>query len=188
MTPSTSRATRVKVAAAVGLAAVLGLASLAAAAPGDPAPAPPAVEPAPVDPVPTPSVTDDPEVVGQPAPDGPAVVDPAPSVPDAEAAAVPADASGTCLTHGDRVAAVAHSTPPGPGHGAAVREVAHDHTGECVHPADPIDGATDDSEDQPAPAATVPAEPAASPVAEHAGPKGPARVGGPRNGHGHGAK
>jgi len=44
-----------------------------------------------------------------------------------------ADAPGSaaCETHGERVSQVAHATPPGPGHGAAVSTAAHDHAGEC---------------------------------------------------------
>ena len=43
--------------------------------------------------------------------------------------AVPVGAA--CETHGQRVSRVAHETPPGPGHGAAVSAAAHDHEGEC---------------------------------------------------------
>jgi hypothetical protein len=52
-----------------------------------------------------------------------------------------------CLTHGQKVSQVAHDTPPGPGHGAAVSAAAHDHTGECVHPGG---DAADDSHGPPA--------------------------------------
>jgi hypothetical protein len=51
------------------------------------------------------------------------------------------------MTHGQKVSKIAHDTPPGPGHGAAVSAAAHDHTGECVHPEG---DASDDSKGPPA--------------------------------------
>jgi hypothetical protein len=126
--------TRMKVATAVALATVLGMTTLAAATPGRPDPTDPTVETAPgqpkVDPVPDDAATPaSPDSSSDPTSD-----DPADAVtPDTTDTATPA---GTCLTHGERVSAVAHSTPPGPGHGAAVSAVAHDHNGECTDPND----------------------------------------------------
>jgi hypothetical protein len=156
------RVIHVKVAAAIGLAAVLGMATLAAASPERPTisgPTEQAVsDPAQVDPAPTDpaaDVTDGSDSAAEPPADDPAAGDPAP--PDGtDTETPPAVAPGACLNHGQRVSAIAHSTPPGPGHGAAVSAAAHDHTGECAH--------TDGTDDPAADTGDVTAPPAESPV------------------------
>ena len=163
------RANHVKVAAAIGLVAVLGMASLAAASPGNPTgqavPGPAKVDPVPADP--EADVTDGSDEPSKPpAGDDQAASDAAgPSGTDTEAP--PAVTPGTCPTHGQRVSAIAHSTPPGPGHGAAVSTAAHDHTGECAH----TDADSADAGDDLAAPPTDSPVPAASLAPDHHGPR-----------------
>lgn len=171
------RPIQVKTAAAVGLAAVLGMASLAAASPGTPAPSESTVEPAPdqakVDPVPADpetDVTDGSDTATPPADDQPDADTAEPDGTDTEAP--PVVAPETCLTHGQRVSAIAHSTPPGPGHGAAVSAAAHDHTGECAHADDDTDDPADDASDDVAePPAALHAPPASVGPEDHGPPR-----------------
>jgi hypothetical protein len=132
------------------------------------------------------------QATDEPAPevvDGSQTDAPAPSG-TTDAIAEPSDEpSGACLTHGQRVSEVAHSTPPGPAHGAAVSAAAHDHEGECPHGDDTESGEQPPSEPahvvQPTAAPPAPAGPA---VAEHGGPdRSTGQAGhGHANGGGHG--
>src|SRR5215213_8867121 len=131
------RGHRAKVAMAIGVAAFIGMGSLAAAAADRPTTdgtaTPPTVEPEPTGAVaqtepavppadqefeaPSPDALDEPHIDAEP-PEGDDIAEPA------------TDSSDACLTHGERVSEVARSTPPGAGHGAAVSAAAHDHEGE----------------------------------------------------------
>jgi hypothetical protein len=172
MGTSRLRGHRVKVATAIGLAAFIGMGTLAAAAADQPstdgAPANPAVPPADQDAAePSPVAVDEPPMVAEP--------------PEHDDIAPPAaDPSGVCLTHGQRVSEIARATPPGAGHGAAVSAAAHDHTGECAR--------GDESADEPESAPPTTAHPSTVQPA----PPGPA-VAPPdsdrsitQQGHGHG--
>jgi hypothetical protein len=182
------RAIQVKTAAAIGLAAVLGMASLAAASPGSPLPHEATVEPAPdharVDLLPADpetDVTDGADTAQQSPADGEADDDADAADSEAPSAVIP----GTCLTHGQRVSAIAQSTPPGPGHGSLVSAAAHDHTGECAH-ADDTENPADDTGDD---VARSPAESPAplSPAApEDHGPPRHDSEGSPGPGNAHG--
>jgi hypothetical protein len=105
------------------------MASLAVASPDSPPSTEPAVKPAPDQPTVEPTDATTGSDAGG---DDQAATDP--TVPDGtDTASPPAAAPEPCLTHGQRVSAMAHATPPGPGHGAAVSAAARDHTGECAH-------------------------------------------------------
>ena len=183
------RAIKAKVAAAVGFAAVLGMASLAVASPDSPPSTEPTVEPtsgqqtaAPTDA--TTGLTDGPDAEG----DESAATDP--TIPDStDTAAPPAAASEFCSTHGQRVSAIAHTTPPGPGHGAAVSAVAHDHTGECAddeeETGEPADDTDDDQIAPPAVSSTPPETPESDDT-EHDGTGGNGGSGVQGHGNGHG--
>jgi hypothetical protein len=120
---------KAKLIAAFAVAAVLGAASIAAAAPGDPGSGEAVVEPAPEDVTPGDGTVDD---TPEDAVDEEPVAD---EVDEDTAADSPAttdeDDPADCLTHGQRVSAVARTTPAGPGHGRVVSEAARDHGGEC---------------------------------------------------------
>ena len=188
MGTSSARGVRVKVAASIGLAAFIAMGSLAAASPtlsttDKPTPDKPTITPAPTDPV---AKSPD-QATDEPAPevvDGSQTDAPEPS-DDTDTIAVPSDEpSGVCLTHGQRVSAVAHSTPPGPAHGAAVSAAAHDRDGECAHGGDTE--SRDEPPSEPAhvvqPTAAAQPAPAGPVVVEHGGPD---RSTG-QAGHGHG--
>lgn len=96
-----------------------------------------------------------------------------------------------CLNHGQRVSAVARSTPGGPDHGAVVSEAAHDHEGECNRVDDdeadepesePVE--VEDSDDVDEPEQVEPA-PVASETGGSSGNHG-GNHGGDGNGRGHG--
>jgi hypothetical protein len=172
----------------VAVAAVVGMASIAAAAPGDPAPGDPVVE--------APDATPDDESVAD-TPDD--VVDAVP-VPDdtgedagegeTSEAAAPADEPEGCLTHGQRVSALARSTPPGPDHGKVVSAAARSHEGECGdegEPPEPEPTEPEPTEPEPTPEpeptvnAVVAAPSASGPVVGAGGP--PAHAASRGNGH-----
>jgi len=175
------RGMRLRVAAGVCLVTVLGMASLAAASPGPPGHPAPDLERGRTPPSTHAVTTTVPTGVEQTpidlSPHEQAVPDPAPL--EGTDTAPPA---GTCLTHGERVSAVAHATPPGAGHGAAVRAVAHDHTGECTHTNDGTDDRADDTADTQPPSVSTPS-PAESDASE---PSAHERSGGGMDSPGHG--
>ena len=153
----TSGALRLKVAGSIVAAVSLGgFAVAAAAVVKEPAPKvvgdPAATDPTTTDPTTT-TPTEPPTTEPTTTPTDPPVTDPPPVVDP-----IPTSPPPACLTHGQRVSKVAHDTPPGPGHGAAVSAAAHNHDGECHEQSADAEepDVTDDAPESapPAPAAT----------------------------------
>ena len=170
----TSGALRLKVAGSIVAAVSLGgFAVAAAAVVKEPAPKVSA-DPATTEPTsePTTTPTDPPVTEPTTTPTDPPVTEPPPVVE-------PPATDPTCFNHGARVSKVAHDTPPGPGHGAAVSAAAHNHEGEC-HEQSAEDGDQPDVADAPESAPPAPA-------ATDDGQDGESHDGGgTSNGHGHG--
>jgi hypothetical protein len=177
-------AVRAKVVALVAAAAVVGMASIAAAAPGDPVVGDPVAEPAPPEVEPddettdgTDDSTDDTaddavdEPVAEDVGEDDGTEEPAPDDPDG------------CLTHGQRVSEIARTTPPGPEHGKVVSAAARSHEGECGDesepPEEPVEPEPTAGEAVPEPEPTV-SEAVAPAIPGHAkgGPPAHAQAGG----------